>query len=123
MNQVIFYDFVQYDFISYKHSKTFSKELTNFTSHAHVGHEILYVIEGNPTCGYEGNSINLKPGDVLIIPPQLYHFLQVTPGCNYERISIVLYPNKFNEAINLDKVLLLSNNHKLLQRQLKAKYF
>ena len=60
MNQVIFYDFVPYDFISYKHSKTFSKELTNFTSHAHVGHEILYVIEGNPTCGYEGNSINLN---------------------------------------------------------------
>ena len=119
MNKVIFYDFAPYDFISYKHAKSFSNKLTNFTSHAHAGHEILYVMEGNPTCGYEGNSINLKPGDLLIIPAHLYHFLQVFPHDSYERISIVLYPSKFNQTLNLDKALLLSSKHKLLQRQLE----
>ena len=120
MNQVIRYDSAIFDFISYKHSKSYSKKLTNFTSHAHAGHEILYVIEGTPTYGCEGNSISLKPGDILIIPPRLYHFLKVDPDDTYERISIVLYPNKFNTTVNLNNVLLLSNKHKLLKHQLDA---
>ena len=119
MNQVLLYNVAKFDFISYKHAKSYSEELTNFTSHAHGGHEILFVIEGTPTCGFEENSILLKPGDLLIIPPQLYHFLQVAPGDHYERISIVLYPNKFNADININKVLLLFNQREILQRQLE----
>ncbi len=119
MAQTIFYDYVKFDFLLYKHSKTHSKSLTNFTSHAHAGHEILYVVEGTPTCGYEGNSIHLKPGDLLIIPPGLYHFLQVAPGDTYERINLVVFQNKFNGNVNLNKVLLLFDKHKILQRQLE----
>ena len=119
MNNVIFYDYAKYDFISYKHSKSLSDELTNFSSHAHAGHEILYVIEGAPTCLFEEHSIPLKSGDLLIIPPQLYHVLQVAPNDQYERFSIVLFPNKFNSEIHFNKVLLLFNKHKILQRQLE----
>ena len=119
MNNVIFYDYAKFDFISYKHAKSNSDEITYFSSHAHAGHEILYVIEGTPTCLFEGHSIALKPGDLLIIPPLLYHVLQVAPNDQYERFSLVIFPNKFNAEIHLNKVLLLFNKHKTLQRQLE----
>lgn len=119
MNNVILYDYAKFDFISYKHAKSHSDELINFSSHAHAGHEILYVVEGSPTCLFEEHSIALKPGDLLIIPPQLYHVLQVAPGDQYERFSILLFPNKFDTKIHLNKVLLLFNKHKIIQRQLE----
>lgn len=119
MNDIIFYDFAKFDFISYKHAKSRSDELINFSSHAHAGHEILYVVEGSPTCLFEERAIALKPGDLIIIPPRLYHVLQVAPGDQYERFSIILFPNKFNAEIHLNKVLLLFNKHKIVKRQLE----
>ena len=119
METTDFYYFAEYDFLSYKHTKTCSKNLTYFDSHAHGGHELLYVIEGSPFCGFEEHSISLSPGDVLITPPQLYHFLQIAPNDSYERLNLLLFPKHLNLDIQLDKVAILSDRHKLLKRQLK----
>lgn len=119
MNSTDFYHYAKFDFVSFKHVKSQSKELTNFDSHAHGGHEILYVKEGTPVYGFEENSLTLNPGDVLITPPQLYHFLQIAPNDCYERINLLLFPKQLNLEIHLEKVLLIPDSHKILQRQLK----
>ena len=119
MNSTTFFHFAEFDFISFKHAKSCSKDLTNFDSHAHSGYELLYILEGMPFYGFEENSLALKPGDVIITPPQQYHFLQVSPEENYERITLLVSPKQLNLEANLDKVVLLSDNHKFLQRQLK----
>ena len=114
-----FFYSAEFDFLSYKQAKSCSNSLTNFDSHAHGGYELLYVIEGTPTYGFEENSLLLNPGDILITPPQLYHFLQIEPNDNYERISLVFFPKQLNLSVNLEKVIRLSDNHKILRRQLK----
>lgn len=119
MNLTTFFHFSEYDFLTYKHAQSSSKDLTNFDSHAHSGYEILYVVAGMPTYGFEENSLPLKPGDVVITPPKQYHFLQVSPNDDYERINLLLFPSQLHLNIALDKVVLLSDNHKVLQRLLK----
>ena len=119
MDTLSFFYSAKFNFISYKHAKSCSKKLTNFYSHAHSGHEVLYIIEGTPSFGFEENSLALKAGDVIIIPPQQYHFLQVAPNDHYERISLLLFPKQLNLDVTLDKVMLLSDKHKPLQRLLK----
>lgn len=119
MDTTNFFHSAKFDFISYKHAKSCSKKLTNFYSHAHSGHEVLYILEGTPSFGFEENSLALKSGDIVIIPPQQYHFLKVAPNDNYERISLLLYPKQLNLDVRLDKAVVISDNHKMLQRQLK----
>ena len=119
MDTTNFLHSLKFDFINYKHAKSCSKKLTYFDSHAHSGYEILYIIEGTPSFGFEENSLALKAGDVLIIPPQQYHFLQVAPNDNYERISLLLFSKQLNLDVRLNKVILLSDKQKALQRILK----
>ena len=114
-----FYHSSKFDFITFKHTKSCSKKLTNFNSHAHSAYEILYIVQGSPTYGFEENSLSLKSGDILITPPQQYHFLQVAPNDTYERIGLLLFPKALNLDVELDKVILLSDNHKILRRLIK----
>lgn len=96
-----------------------SDELTNYDAHAHSAYEILYILAGTPLYGFEENSLPLKSGDVVITPPKQYHFLQVSPNDVYERINLLIYPQQLNLDVALDKVVLLSDSHKILQRLLK----
>lgn len=119
MDQQNFYHEEKFDFLCYRHIKTCSNDLTIFDSHAHTGHELLYILEGTPSYGFEENSLSLNPGDVLITPPQLYHFLQIEPNNNYERIGLQIFPKHLNLDIHLTKVVRLSDSHKILRRLLK----
>ena len=109
----------KFDFLTYRHLQTRSKTLTNFDSHAHNGCEILYIVEGFPEYGFEEQTVRLKPGDVIIMPPEHYHFCQVPPNEVYERINLIIYPKALNAEVTLNKAVLLSNENKTLQRIIK----
>lgn len=44
-----------------------------FTFHAHNGFEILPFVSGNVSLYYEKDSIYMRPGDVILIPPYVFH--------------------------------------------------
>ena len=44
-----------------------------FTFHSHNGYEILPLVNGNVSLFYESDSILMHPGDVILIPPYVFH--------------------------------------------------
>ena len=119
MEETTIVPLTEFDFISYRHTKSRSDSLMNVFSHAHSGYEIIYLRQGSPVFGFEENTMPLKAGDILITPPQLYHFLQVPANDEYERIVFLLSPKALNLEVNLNKVLILSDEHKTLRRLIK----
>lgn len=108
-----------FDFLIYSHSLTRSTQTTTYTSHAHNGYELIYIVEGCITYGLEEQEINLKPGDIIITPSQQYHLLQVLSNEDYERINLIVFPEALNLNLNLDHVVLLSEHDKTFKRILK----
>ena len=61
--------------------------------HQHDFYEVYFFISGNVEYNVEGNSYNLKSGDMLLINPLELHQPRIAPDQNdYERI--VLWINK-----------------------------
>lgn len=44
-----------------------------YTLHSHNGYEILPLVNGNVSLFYESDSILMHPGDVILIPPYVFH--------------------------------------------------
>lgn len=44
-----------------------------YTFHSHNGYEILPLVSGNVSLYYESDSILMHPGDVIMIPPYVFH--------------------------------------------------
>ncbi len=53
---------------------------------AHRQHELLYLICGNLTYQIEGRTYEVHPGDMILIPPNDIHSLQIGSGSDYERM-------------------------------------
>ena len=63
--------------------------------HMHADYELLFFLEGDAQYQVEGRAYSLKKGDLLIIKPRSYHFLQLLSPAPYERF-----------VVNFDKALL-----------------
>ena len=59
--------------------------------HLHDQNEIIYFISGNCTLVTEDFSYSPTPGDIVFIPANKYHFLQLTGTDVYERIVLNFY--------------------------------
>jgi len=46
---------------------------TQFPDHSHEAEQITLVIEGELTFAYEGETVTLKPGEVIAIPSNMKH--------------------------------------------------
>lgn len=58
------------------------------TLHNHDGYELLLFLNGNANIFVESEEKKLQYGDLIIIPPYLYHGIRVTEIEQYERIVI-----------------------------------
>lgn len=56
-----------------------------FCRHAHPQYEILLFNSGDARCIIEHREFTLKKGDVILIPPLYYHFIQIDSPIPYER--------------------------------------
>ena len=60
--------------------------------HTHGQFELLYVVSGDLTHVVEGRMYPLKKGDLALIRPSKYHFLQLNSDQPYERFNILFDP-------------------------------
>lgn len=104
---------------TYKHSISTSVDDKIYTTHIHSGVEIIYLIEGSITYGFEGKEICAKSGDILITPPFVYHYLKFNDKKKYERINILIYPETYGQKIAFDEVKILNDKSNIIYSILK----
>lgn len=73
----------------YKHVITPAKECSSFSLHTHNMYEFLYFVNGNAVGAIEGKRYKLKKGDLMLIRPLKYHFVEIEPTTDYERFDIL----------------------------------
>lgn len=69
-----------------------------FHRHLHDTYEILYVVGGRGRYIIEGNTYSMRPGSLILVPPYVYHSVEVEPGIPYERYVINFSPESFGEV-------------------------
>lgn len=57
--------------------------------HAHNMYELLYLVNGDATLVIEDRKYKLKIGDLILIRPSKYHFIQIDSSVDYERYDIL----------------------------------
>ena len=77
------------EFLSYKHHKTEAPPCDAFSMHTHNMFELLYFISGDATHIIEDRKYKLKKGDLILIRPSKYHFIQIDSSATYERYDIL----------------------------------
>ncbi len=73
----------------YKHAISENMPPNTYSMHTHNMYELLYFLEGDATHIIEGRKYKLKQGDLLLIRPLHYHFIQIDSPANYERYDIL----------------------------------
>ena len=89
--------------IFYKHEISRNMQKDAYSMHSHNMYELLYFVGGDATHVIEDRKYKLKRGDLVLIKPSKYHYIQIDSSCDYERYDI-LFNTKTN---NLDRIELL----------------
>ena len=90
------------------YSYTISEDIEcgTFSNHTHNVYELIYFLDGDATHIIEDRKYKLKKGDVILIKPLKYHFIQIDSVSRYERIVV-----QFDDTIhNIDGLSLMPDN-------------
>lgn len=60
--------------------------------HSHNYFELLYIVSGDIAHVVEGRQYLLKAGDLVLVQPSTYHYLQILSDAPYERYNILFDP-------------------------------
>ena len=77
---------------TFHHTVTPDQARNSFYLHSHNQFELLFFVSGDATQIIEDKKYKLKSGDLLLIRPSQYHFIQIDRQSRYERYDI-LFPN------------------------------
>ena len=96
------------DYLSYTEKIFFKHELSRnlsenvYSMHTHNAYELLYILGGDATCVIEDRKYKLKKGDLILIRPFRYHFIQIDSTTDYERYDILFDPIRHHvEGVSL----------------------
>lgn len=67
------------------------KRVVNYM-HSHNTYELLYFLTGDFTHGIENRRYKLSKHDLVIVRPNDYHYIQISPTVPYERYDILFDP-------------------------------
>ncbi len=103
------------DRMFFKHEISEDLPCDTYSMHTHNAYELIYFLEGDATHVIEDRKYKLKKGDLILIRPFKYHFIQIDAPTRYERYDILFNANNHNvESIKLIsddiEVLNLSGN-------------
>lgn len=76
----------------FRHTKTSHSPGMLADLHCHNLYELIYVVSGNLAHVIEGRKYLLKSGDLVLIRPSRYHYLQVLTEEPYERYNLLFDP-------------------------------
>ena len=101
--------------IYYSHEKTEHIPCNAYSMHTHSMYELIYFLEGDATHVIEGRRYKLNKGDLILIRPLQYHFIQIDSPADYERYDILFDAQRHSvESVSLIpeeiEVISLANN-------------
>ena len=85
---ILYFSYDKYDHVPWELIQT----------HTHSNYEIIYVLEGDMTYVIEDRKYRIKKGDMIIVKPNQYHYIQFHSKQGYQRYSILFN----NVALQLD---------------------
>ncbi len=77
------------DRIFYKHEVSENLPCDTYSMHTHSAYELIYFLDGDATHVIEDRKYKLKKGDLILIRPLSYHFIQIDTPAKYERYNIL----------------------------------
>lgn len=84
---------VQNEKFSFKHLVSENLARNAYSMHIHNSYELIYFLDGDATHIIEDRKYKLKKGDLIIIRPFQYHFIQIDTTSRYERYDILFDKN------------------------------
>jgi len=90
MNDYVFHS----DTILFKHERTPAPPTDTYSMHTHDMYELIYFLSGDATHVIEDRKYKLKKGDLILIRPMHYHFIQIDSPVDYERYDFLFDPEK-----------------------------
>lgn len=82
------------DKIFFKHEISENLPCDTYSMHTHNVYELIYFLDGDATHVIEDRKYKLKKGDLILIRPFKYHFIQIDTTTRYERYNILFDPEK-----------------------------
>ena len=83
------------DGVIFKHERSENISCNVFSMHTHNSYELIYFLEGDATHVIEDRKYKLKKGDLILIRPLQYHFIQIDSSKTYDRYDILFDMEKF----------------------------
>lgn len=80
--------------IFFKHELSRKLSENVYSMHTHNAYELLYILSGDATCVIEDRRYKLNRGDLILIRPLRYHFIQIDSITDYERYDILFDPSR-----------------------------
>lgn len=79
----------QTDRLLFRHKVSTNLPCDAYSMHTHSAYELIYFLGGNATHVIEDRKYKLKKGDLILIRPFRYHFIQIDAPADYERYNIL----------------------------------
>ena len=79
----------EWDGMHYRHMVTRGLSLNAHSLHTHGIFEIIYFISGDATHVVEDRKYKLRRGDLILVRPMHYHFIQIDGDADYERYNLL----------------------------------
>ena len=84
------------DRMFFKHEISENLPCNAYSTHTHSAYELIYFLDGDATHVIEDRKYKLRRGDLIIIRPFQYHFIQIDTPKRYERYDILFDIDKNN---------------------------
>lgn len=86
-------DYIQTtDRVFFKHEISEDLPCDAYSMHTHNAYELIYFLDGDASHVIEDRKYKLKKGDLVLIRPLSYHFIQIDGRARYERYDILFDP-------------------------------
>ncbi len=82
------------DKMFFKHEISDNLPCNAYSMHIHNNYEVIFFLEGNATHVIEDRKYKLKKGDLILIRPFKYHFIQIDAPARYNRYDILFDPKR-----------------------------
>ena len=82
------------DSIYFKHKISENLPCNTYFMHTHNTYELIYFLDGDATHVIEDRKYKLKKGDLILIRPFQYHFIQIDAPAKYERYDVLFDADK-----------------------------
>ena len=80
------------DRVFFKHEISEDLPCDAYSMHTHNAYELIYFLDGDASHVIEDRRYKLKKGDLILIRPMSYHFIQIEGQARYERYDILFDP-------------------------------